>query len=330
MRKHKIMRWAAVSALLLLLFCAGCRHEPAAEPRRIREDYVLPVNWDPGPIQSCAGGTLSVVGYHLNGDEKICLFTLTGDGGYAEKRELSGMERLRSPRWEGSIFYGLKDVEGERTFVRYDEDGALLESLPLGSLIDSGEFRPFDVFRQPDGTLVLLSRNAAAVVPADGEAVVIETNVRFELLNLFPAPNGEVWVWERTERGRGLARIDRDGERLTDLVFLPEEPPQDWQREITLLGFDAEGRFLWAEADGISAAVFGEEGVTKVRLLDTDGLGFDAAKGAPSLLSDGRTLVWRRWEPEIPRLEGESGAAYRARTGGARRLTRFVVLRPSD
>ncbi|MBO6053391.1 MAG: hypothetical protein J6Q17_06605, partial [Clostridia bacterium] len=103
MRKHKILRCAAILALLLPLLFAGCRQKPAEEPHWVREDYLLPAGWDPGAIQSCAGGTLSLVGTK---DEQVCLFTLAEGGGSYEKRELSGMDRLRSPRWEGGIFYG--------------------------------------------------------------------------------------------------------------------------------------------------------------------------------------------------------------------------------
>ena len=329
MRKRIIMRCAAILALLLPLLLAGCRQKPAEEPHWVREDYLLPAGWEPGPIQSAAGGTLSLIGTHL-ADEQVCLFTLAEGGGSYEKRELSGMDRLRSPRWEGSIFYGLKDIEGERTFVRYDEEGNLLESRPLsGILPDKPDFKPQDVFRAPDGTLVLLDRHILAMVPPSGEVERIERDARGEFDRLFPAPNGEVWVWERTERGRGIARIDREHGRLTDLVFLPEEPPQDWQRNVNVLGFDAEGRFLWAEADGINAVVFGEEGVTRARLLDYDDFGLDVAKYSASLLSDGRTLVYRRREVENPPSEGESDEAYQARTGGAKTLTRFLVLRPA-
>ncbi|MBR4184597.1 MAG: hypothetical protein IKQ87_02425, partial [Clostridia bacterium] len=88
MRKRKIMRCAAILALLLLLLSAGCRHKPAEEPRWVREDYLLPAGWEPGPIQSCAGGTLSLIGTHL-ADEQVCLFTLAEGGGVLEKQDLS-------------------------------------------------------------------------------------------------------------------------------------------------------------------------------------------------------------------------------------------------
>ncbi|MBO6052482.1 MAG: hypothetical protein J6Q17_01975 [Clostridia bacterium] len=331
MRKRKILRCAAILALLLPLLFAGCRQKPAEGPRWIREDYILPVNWDPISIQSAAGGTLSVVGYHRTGDEKICLFTLTEGGGYTEKRELPEMERLRSPRWEGSTFYGLKDIDEERTFVRYDEEGNLLESRPTAGLMpDEPEFKPVEAVRAPDGTLFLMSYYGIAVVPPEGEASAFRPGLHAEFDRLFLSPDGEAWVWERTQRGWGLSRIDRDRVRLTDLVFLPEEPPQDWQRQITLLGFDAEGRFLWAEKDGINAVVFGEEGVvTKIRLLDYDEEGLDVTKYAASLLPDRRTLVFSRQELEIPRLEGESDAEYQARTGGAKWLSRYIVLHPA-
>ena len=81
MRKHKILRCAAILALLLPLLFAGCRQKPAEEPHWVREDYLLPAGWEPGAIQSCAGGTLSVVGFHRTGDETICLFTLSAGGG---------------------------------------------------------------------------------------------------------------------------------------------------------------------------------------------------------------------------------------------------------
>ncbi|MBQ3707425.1 MAG: hypothetical protein II889_05875 [Clostridia bacterium] len=326
-----IKRITALFCALLLLLSAGCRKDkPEAGPRRTVEVYILPANWEPGPIQSAAGRTLSVVGVHMNGDEKICLFTLAEGGGSYEKRELPEMERLRNPRWDGSIFYGLKDVEGERTFVRYDEEGNLLESRPLGGILpDKPDFWPQDVLRQPDGTLVLLDRHILAMVPLSGEVERIERDARGEFDRLFPAPDGEVWVWERTERGRGIARIDRERGRLMDLVFLPEEPPQDWQRNVNVLGFDADGRFLWAEEDGINAVRFDEDGPTKTRFLDYDGEDLDLSRYRAALLSDGRTLVFSRREFEEPRLEGESDAAYRARTGGAKRLTRFLVLRPA-
>ena len=327
MRKRKIMRCAAILALLLPLLLAGCRHKPAEEPRWVREDYLLPAGWEPGPIQSCAGGTLSLIGPK---DEQVCLFTLAEGGDVLDRQDLSAAYRLSPIRWEGSTFYGIRRTDGGRFYERYAEDGTPLESVPLsGILPDKPDFKPQDVFRAPDGTLVLLDRHILAMVPPSGEVERIERDARGEFDRLFPAPNGEVWVWERTERGRGIARIDREHGRLTDLVFLPEEPPQDWQQNVNVLGFDAEGRFLWAEDDGINAVVFGEEGVTKVRFLDYEEEGLGVTKYAASLLSDGRTLVFSRREFEEPRLEGESDAAYRARTGGTKRLTRFLVLRPA-
>ena len=330
MRKRKIMRCAAILALLLPLLLAGCRQKPAEEPHWVREDYLLPAGWDPGAIQSCAGGTLSVIGKHL-ADEQVCLFTLAEGGGVLERQDLSAASRLSPIRWEGSTFYGIRRTDGGRFYERYAEDGTPLESVPLDGLTGAADFHPFDVFRQADGTLYLLSHHIAAVVPAEGDTVVVETNVRFELLTLFPAPNGEVWVWERTERGYGIVRVDVDAAKFCDLVFLPKNPEELENplafRDLAVLGFDAEGRFLWAEADGINAVVFGEDGVTRARLLDYDDFGLDVAKYAASLLSDGRTLVYRRREVENPPSEGESDEAYQARTGGARWLTKFVVLR---
>ena len=117
-------------------------------------------------------------------------------------------------------------------------------------------------------------------------------------------------------------------------MFLPKDPEELEQplayQDLDVLGFDAQGRFLWAEKDGINAVLFAEDGVKRVRLIDYEDEGPDLTEYSASLLPDGKTLVYRcrtfAHPEEAEQRDGESDAAYNMRIGGAAWMTRFVVL----
>ena len=140
------------------------------------------------------------------------------------------------------------------------------------------------------------------------------------------------------ERGYAIARIDVVGRRLSDLVFLPKDPEELEQplamSDLNVLGFDAQGRFLWAEKDGINAVMFPEDGVKRVRLIDYEDEGLDLTKYSASLLQDGKTLVYRRrtvsHPEETEQRDGESDEAHNARADGAAWMSRFIVLCPEE
>ena len=324
-------------SVVLAVFSAGCgRQEPAPKKGRTTAEFALPENWEAGPVRGYEDGRLTVLGKNPS-EGKVCLFTLAEGGGVIERRELPAADRLTYLRWEENGFYGIRRSTGAHAFERYDDDGQLVESLPLDGLTGAAEFQPFDVWQSADGTRTFLAQHTVAVVSPDGAVTAIEVGVRFQLLRLFPAPDGEVWVWEHTERGYGIARIDAAGRRITGLVFLPKDPEELEQphtaRDLGVMGFDAQGRFLWAEKDGIDAVLFREDGVKRVRLIDYEEEGLDLTKSA-SLLPDGKTLVYRRRTvarpEETERLDSESDEEYNERVLDVSWRTGFIVLRPEE
>ena len=328
MRKRKIMRCAAILALLLPLLLAGCRHKPAEEPRWVREDYLLPAGWEPGPIQSCAGGTLSLIGTHL-ADEQICLFTLAEGGGVLEKQDLSAAYRLSGVRWEGSTFSGIRTIDGELMFERYDEDGQMLETFSLDALLSGlPRFRIVWMTTAEDGWMTLMSANCdIAAISPDGDVLPIDTEPSVPRFGLFTAPDGETWVWEQIDGRDSIARIDRETAQLTERVFLPEEDGE--AREIGMIGFDAEGRFLWSEMDGVHALRIDEGERTKI--LDFEEEGLSVLRFRVTLLKDRRSLVFVRREYVHPedaeRREGESETVYSRRVAGQPKVWHLIILR---
>lgn len=334
--KHRMAKILLIILVfvMLMIYSVGCvKKESALKKDWMVMEFALPENWDDGPVRRYEDGQLTVLGSHPS-DGKVCLFTLTEDGGILERRNLPAADRLKSFHWEEKGFYGIRRSDGAHVFERYDDEGQLVESVLLDGLTRTEKFSPFEVWQSSDGTRTVLSRNTVAVVSPDGTVTAIEVGARFQFLRLFPAPDGEVWVWERTERGYAIARIDVGQTRLSDLVFLPKDPEELEQplamSDLDVLGFDAQGRFLWAEKDGINAILFSEDGVKQERVITYEDEGLDLTKHSAALLPDGKTLVYRcrtvAHPEETEQRDGESDEAYNARILEAAWMTRFVVL----
>ena len=131
--KHRMAKklFIILVFVMLMIYSVGCvKKESALKKDWTAMEFALPENWDDGPVRRYEDGQLTVLGSHPS-DRKVCLFTLTEDGGILERRNLPAADRLKSFHWEEKGFYGIRRSTGAHAFERYDDDGQLVESLPL-------------------------------------------------------------------------------------------------------------------------------------------------------------------------------------------------------
>ena len=96
-----------------------------------------------------------------------------------------------------------------------------------------------------------------------------------------------------------------------------------------MIGFDAEGRFLWSEMDGVHALRIDEGERTKI--LDFEEEGLSVLRFRVTLLKDRRSLVFVRREYVHPedaeRREGESETVYSRSVAGQPKVWHLIILR---
>ena len=94
--KHRMAKklFIILVFVMLMISSVGCvKKESALKKDWTAMEFALPENWDDGPVRRYEYGQLTVLGSHPS-DGKVCLFTLTEDGGILERRNLPAADRL--------------------------------------------------------------------------------------------------------------------------------------------------------------------------------------------------------------------------------------------